>query len=773
MWPKLRFCRLQLVLILVLFSLPSRSVTAQTVDSKSSESDLSLASISIGLDGTTRPGVWTRLKADVRGRSSGPVRLEIVAPDPFGHPVTYSAAEVNVDGERGIQALFAVGRLECSVTVRLVTAADGMELVRRRLTCGADSTSDIRMLRHSTGQWLFVGPAPAAVSSSSSAAMAGSGGTGASQDDTSAHRTILETTAGFPEDWRSLSSFSAVFLCGDFQLNAAQSLALRRWVQQGGRLTVAVGTRHEALQQSTIGEWILKDVTLRSMTLSDLSGLEAFASSGTRVPVASRVRGVVFDIQDGETLVPGIDGNLLVRFAYGFGQVSLLGLDLDRAPLSRWRSLDQFLTALSGQRSRERTASRTSQRISRSGITDLATQLHLGLEKLPEVEGRSTLNVLGLAVLYLLLIGPLDYILVHRFLKQPRLTWFTFPCGVLLASGLASLLAGSGNPDGVVTRRLELLDLDVATKTVRHNVWGTVYSPRSRRYPVEIRHRLTGLLDESGGNAATTHENQMTGRLLWFASPETGFGSLYRPGGVEMDRPGYRFGTSGQIENLPIRVRSDRVTHSMVVSDAAASLFESDLKRMGTGQLDLASGFTHRLPGAVSDWLVVHGTRVYLPKLSGTSVLTELSLKPGQRWQPDSDFVAGRELRGFLTGSTFQRIERPQSRGGGGDFSVTQVPWDSRNDDLTAIIRMLTLHDLAGGADYTGLQNALLRTLEMTDSLPLDRALLLGRLSEPSAEVLVNGSPAGTSHQDVFLRVLMPVAEAPVEKSLPKFDTSR
>ena len=83
---------------------------------------------------------------------------------------------------------------------------------------------------------------------------------------------------------------------------------------------------------------------------------------------------------------------------------------------------------------------------------------------------------------------------------------------------------------------------------------------------------------------------------------------------------------------------------------------------------------------------------------------------------------------------------------------------------------MLTFHELAGGRDYTGLLNAASSDLEMSDSLPLDRAVLFGKVSVPSATLQLDGQSLTPDQHESFIRVLLRVADAPIELSLPKFD---
>jgi hypothetical protein len=78
-------------------------------------------------------------------------------------------------------------------------------------------------------------------------------------------------------------------------------------------------------------------------------------------------------------------------------------------------------------RNRDRSAA-----LGQSGLTDLATQFLRTADEFESVERVSTWTVMGLMLLYLFIIGPIDYLVVHRILKRPRWTWVTFPLMVAL-----------------------------------------------------------------------------------------------------------------------------------------------------------------------------------------------------------------------------------------------------------------------------------------------------------------------------------------------------
>ncbi|NQV26659.1 MAG: hypothetical protein HQ518_20075 [Rhodopirellula sp.] len=755
-----RLC-LSVLAVLLCFAVPVRA-------------DVSIESVDVGIGQVTRPGVWTRLQVQLQATEAVDCRVEVIAADPTGNPATFPSAALKLQPgtSRRVSLFFMPGRLEETITVRVVSA-EGIVLASKKLN-GAESKSDAAdfvVVRHTVPIWVVAGTLGSDRSGKSDHQA-----TQQAIADRGVQLTQLESTSKFPDQWRALSAVSVVFLSGRFDLTEEQSSALNQWVRSGGHVVVIAGTRVEELTSSPIARWALDGSEMTASSLSDLSGLEAYAKSSFRIPIAARIKGSIIRARDGVDVVTGIEGPLLTRSSHGFGRITILGVDLDRPPLSRWRALDSFVAAIADLPPTKLTDESAGQRISHTGVTEMATQFQIGMETIPDVGDRSTLTVLGLVLLFLLIIGPLDYFLVHRLLKKPGLTWLTFPAIVVGAGLLAGAVAGGANGTVVRSRMCELLDLDADSGFSRHTVWSTIYSPVHRRYRVQINHDLQMLspgrsASPSAADAPGAPEASSSGWLHWFAAPESNFGGMYRAAGLNLGGAGYRFSEDrSEIANLPIPAASDRILASTTTFDVSSKLFDLNLKQAGTGHLSRDSTFTHHLPFPIDDWVLVYGNRVYFHDYLAGDLMGSSAIEPEVVWSAIGRTTGGRELRSFLTGSTFQQTGRKGVGGSGDEFEHTQVDWNRRETDLQAILRMVTFYELAGGRDYTGLLHDTFSDLEMSDSLPLDRAVLFGRLSTPGATIQIDGQALPPDRQESFIRVLLRVEDAPIESSLPLFD---
>lgn len=738
----------------------------------SARADVSIESVAVGVGQVTRPGAWTRLKVQLQSTEATDCRVEVVAADPVGNQATFPSADVRLAPQTSsnVSVFFVPGRLGETVTVNVITT-DGQLAASKRLKSARriSDAPDFVVVRHSVPVWAVVGTVGSRQKGKSNQQALQK-----AWSDRGIHFAQLDSTGELPDHWRGLSAITTVILSGSFDLTEEQSTALSNWVLNGGDVVVIAGTRIDELTSSPIADWVLHGREVTESSLFDLSGLEAFAKSSFRIPIAGRIKGCTIDIQDGHDVVKGLEGPLLTRSAHGFGRITILGVDVDRSPLSRWRALDSFMSAVADLPAEDVEDQAAGQRISHSGITELATQLQMGMETIPGVENRSTLTVLGLVLLFLVVIGPLDYYLVHRLFRKPGLTWLTFPSIVIAAGMIVSAVAGGANGIEIRSKICDLTDLDIATGFARQTVWASVYSPEHHRYRVQINHIQQLAAEDSSTAGTDTGTNvgmaSTTGWLKWAAAPESNYGGMYRPAGLSLNNAGYTFfeGASG-IQNLPIPAASDRILTSSSTYSGSPELFELNLKQSGTGHLSRESTFIHHLPTAIDDWLLVYGNRVYYHDNQGRDLLGSSAIESGVAWSAAGKTTGGRELRSFLTGSTFQETET-KGIGGGAEFEFSQVDWNRRETDLQTIIRMVTFYQLAGGQDYTGVEHDALSELELSDSLPLDRAILFGRLKRPGASVQVDGQALAADREDSFIRVLLPVEDVAVKRSLPKFD---
>lgn len=749
--PFMNLVRLLLVLTFAFVTRPLRA----------SDEVVRITSVKVGLDNAAKVGVTTLVQVGVEAITDVTGELSIVTPDPRGNPVRIATTVALKAGQSDVLPFsIAVGRLESTLAVEFHQAEQ--LLARRKLSCSeADGDADFRISRHAQPYWLVVGPLSAGTTAATRESEAAvTPGLNALRQ---VHRTALSSGSLMPSAMNALSAYDTVFLAGEFGLSDDSATTLERWVKNGGHLVALIGTRTSELQQSPLARWLPGDGrSLKAARLTDLSPLVFASQTEFPMPPANRVEGTLFNYSDGENIVRTFDGELVMRFAHGFGRVTLVGIDFDKRPLMNWRGLDGLVAALADLGQQENKAANDTERLSRTGISELQTQLHTALATFPETAEQSVPSMLGMVLLFLLLIGPLDYVIVHKWLKRPELTWVSFPGVVLLAVLAATVTAGSSRGEKVATNQLDFLDYDSLSGHLHHTSFATVYSPENRRYSINLSRdeRL-----QLGPNTPQTG-------MMWLANPEPNFGGMYRVGGFEVGKPEYELSWElSHVRNAPISAGSTRSWRGEFETQLAEPLIEARLERQGVGQFTAESYISHRFAEPIDQWIIAFAGRVYYHSVRDAGVATSTAIAPGQRVVlAGAGSVRNTELRSFLTGATYLSRKKKTNTGSEEEHFHTITKYDPTNEDLVEIARMISLHRAAGASEYTSLTNTALRQLEVTDLTALDRAVFIGLLETPASRILIDDQEPAEARRTVIVRCLIPVTEPrEANDSLPKF----
>jgi len=555
-----------------------------------------------------------------------------------------------------------------------------------------------------------------------------------------------------PVNWESLD---VLFLSSALELPEQQSEALRQWVQDGGHLLLSIGAQAEAYQASLVSEWLPLELG-ESLKLRDLSQFESFIGRSSRIEFTGRVDATELSSFIGESLIDSLDGTLVVAMPYGFGKVTVSGVDLDRAPMSSWKGISRLIEnlALNSNQNNDRENTSDSNQLTDSGISELATQLSLAQQHFPEVRRSSVWMVISAIAVYLLLIGPLDYLLVYRVFKRPELTWVTFPL-LMLGMAVVSVWAGrSTNSMETTINQIDIIDINGVQQLAKVKSLMTGYSPVSQRVSVEAE-----MLFDEWSDAKNVQADSAI--LSWDSVPEDGFGGIYRQSGFEsFSSTQYHLDASEtKITDLPVAqwstvsLTADQFVRGML-------LIQSDLKGSTLGSV--SGTIEHRLPGELIEWMLIYRNRVYFPRPTRKNE-AGVSIPANQPVElTRSDLSVSRDLKGYLTGTRQIRVksDKPteQTR-----IVVEQEDYDLFSTDPKTILRILSFHDAAGGSGYTSLENSALHRIDWSEKLDSRHAVLYGVLKSKDASAespvrwLWNGESVRQDRQTTIVRCLLPV----------------
>jgi hypothetical protein len=664
----------------------------------------------VGFADTYKVGYWTPIGVAVAGDVAGKeIRIDVTTVDCDGVKATIYAA-LPTDGEpaKGIWTarLYAkMGRLAAPIEVTL-RAGDRL-LDRREIRPGQSNENgrrSVTAIRANSELILHFGP--------------GSIGLGDALPDREAtegapQRRVVQVkdVDALPTDWFGYEAVDVLVLStGDGALvrrlaaDVQRFAAIERWVNLGGKLVISCGgraarqllTEGAPLAPGTSGRFVdvvrMPDpVALEHYAQTDAPVIAAGARSELQISAVAEVAG--------EVELYGAGGNqwpLVIRAPRGLGEVTFVGLDFDVPPLAGWAGRPAFLRAMLRPFTADGATGSSSRNLVTSGYDDLSGALRQRLgQAFSSVRPVSFQAVMGLAILFLLVIGPIDYIVVRRWLRRPALAWATLPLNLLVFGAVALAIADSRHASRrPAVNQVELVDVDVETHLARGSVWSTLYSPQARQYDVAIGTRF-GKTKES-----------IERHLAWHGLVGSGIGGMSSPGTeLEIFPAEYRWTSSASLAGVPLLTAATKSFHARWTAPAAelVSAQLADRGGMLVGSLTNQSGMT------LQNARLLYRTWAYRLK----------DIPQGASVDVDEE-SAPTSVQTLLTGAAL----------GEASGAVTLAEEQAAASEL---IGAMMFHEAAGGAGFTGLP------LHYHTDIDLSRLLTLGRA------ILVAESPTGAS----------------------------
>ncbi len=700
----------------------------------------------VGFDRNFKVGQWTPIIVD--GVFPNARACEVIVSDPDGVRISQPLIQQTTGSTSRWVGVFRSGRLDGEIEVR--AWADGPESIQQRKLLPKRSDSDAEAseatfflpLRQSQPVWLEVGTAK----------------------ETELLKSVESLLAAKSENWPdaaeipwALDGVDGIWVTSSTTLAEPARVELERWLRRGGHLVVTVVTGPDEFQRTPWGGLLQEFVEARERNrTNDLSGLESFAIHAHKILGANRTAVTTLKPQAGRVLVSCLEGPLVTRACFGYGQVTALGVDLTVPPLSRWNGRTAFLKRLLLVNDKETAKSAVRSTLSKSGITDLASQWRAAVIHMPDVSRPTLWGALGLLLVYSAVIGPLDYLLVHKVLKRPHWTWATLPLLVAVASIGTVWLAHAANGDTAKLTQLDVVDIDAGRQEVTARSWATTYSTENRVWKIET-------------SPTRLNPTRPQTTVSWLGFPETSSGGLYRESGFDLGRAvAHSAADRSSLDGVPFSQWSSKslISESLWISESP--LVESQLT--GTSANELGGRIVHHLPFELRDWIVVYEKWIYRPHPKFGEAATKWPAD--QPWTPGDERNYGRELRGFLTRTT--ATKRLAKKGATQeDVLVEQERYDPLNLEPSEILQMLTLHAAAGGKSYTGLDHHSLRTFDLSPLLSQDRAVVIARVAEPTTEWRFDGTARTPTRHHGFVRFVLPVKRIGDQSGLrvlPKFE---
>jgi hypothetical protein len=263
-------------------------------------------------------------------------------------------------------------------------------------------------------------------------------------------------------------------------LTAGQRQALGLWLAGGGQLLAVGGPRWQATLAG-LGEFLPVEVS-GSRSVADLSGLSSYfegaeALETGAVLASGRMR------QGSRALAWQEDIPLLAVRESGFGRAWFLAADPGLQPLNKWNGIPALYTRLFAERPLGPPWA--------DGKWD-TYEANRALSTLSELGIPSILLICGWLGLYVMVVGPLNFLFLRR-IKRPDLAWATVPAlvvGFTLLAYLSGFLTLGRRP---ALNRLAVVQAWDGVERARVHALVGVYSPRRAMYTLESGDGFLGL----------------------------------------------------------------------------------------------------------------------------------------------------------------------------------------------------------------------------------------------------------------------------------------
>ena len=390
--------------------------------------------------------------------------------------------------------------------------------------------------------------------------------------------------------------------------------ALVEWVRRGGRLVVSVGAQAKAAaalphlkalvpyainpadpvrtKPAVAFSWAVQR-NIATATLDAKGG--APLALANLVPQPGRAARVISPPPEGKSVGPE---PVAVQSAFGLGRVTVIGFDLDRAPFSENQHRLDFWDWILRDCGANRASAGGDLRVRQPGtLTEDEDEAAVALRAYNDAfEGVAVVSfgwIALLIVLYIILIGPVEYYFLKRVLGRLELTWVTFPIIVLTVSVAAYLSADAVKGRELKVNKVDVVDVDVKSGRAYGTTWFTVFSPKIDNYTIAV---TPG--DQWGPGKSNTAVN-------WLGAPRGGRpGIVRRKYAVHADAEKAGDG----LENVPVQVWSTKAFSAnwssdfesergvwMAHSGGPPPRLESDLVHPPGDRSKVIGTFTHNL----------------------------------------------------------------------------------------------------------------------------------------------------------------------------------
>jgi len=277
--------------------------------------------------------------------------------------------------------------------------------------------------------------------------------------------------ADIPDRPEALSGLGTIVWAADSgTLGDGQRQALERWTAEGGRLIVVAGPDWQARTAAFVALLPVEGIA----AVDGVSQAEMAVWAGSEAPPVERATVASGSLRaDARNLVAADDGTPLLSLRpFGAGQVILVGPDVSADAFRGWDGSASLWARMLPTEALFESAFG-------GGMPDreqMASSMQQALNTLPSLDVPPAELLLAVIVGYILLIGPVSYLVLRR-LDRRELAWVTAPVLVVVFTACSYGIGVSLKGSEVIVNQLAILKSSAAGTAATVETYAGVFSP--------------------------------------------------------------------------------------------------------------------------------------------------------------------------------------------------------------------------------------------------------------------------------------------------------
>jgi hypothetical protein len=288
---------------------------------------------------------------------------------------------------------------------------------------------------------------------------------------------VLADLPNRPEPLDGLSTI--VWAADSTAASDAQRDSLERWVSSGGQLIVIGGPDWQA-RASAFGD-LLPVEGISAYEAEDLSGFAAF--TGEPLPDETPRTAAGGTLREGATALIGGDGEpaLMSIVTHGAGRLIYSALDLSTDSYRGWLGAAALWSRLVPNDA-------WLEKFVGSGIPreqERAGQMSQALGNLPALDVPPAELLLIVVVGYIVLIGPISYIVLRR-MDRRELAWLTAPALVVVFTACSYGIGSSLKGTEIIVNQISMLRSAAGSDTAAVETYAGIFSPDRATYDLTV-----------------------------------------------------------------------------------------------------------------------------------------------------------------------------------------------------------------------------------------------------------------------------------------------